>query len=106
MWILIAISGAAFFALILLLISVLLIQGFVTLRMTLILATAIIWVAASIAAISFTEDGWEVEGTTGEWIVAASINPTWAMMMYFFPRWKKTDDDTIDLNDRERLEKL
>ena len=61
--------------------------------------------ASMVAVIGYSEEGWRIEGTTLEWIVAAMIAPFLTLVLYFISKGQGKED-TIDPRDIERLEKL
>ena len=58
-----------------------------------------------VAAIGYSEEGWRIEGTTFEWIVAAVIAPFLTLVLYFISK-EQDKGDTIDPSDIERMERL
>ena len=58
-----------------------------------------------VAAIGYSKDGWRIQGSTLEWIVAAVIAPFLTLILYFISK-RQDKEDTIDPRDIERLERL
>jgi hypothetical protein len=58
----------------------------------LILFLLFLWLGATIAAITYSEEGWTVRGSTPEWIVAAMINPIWTLILYILSRGEENQD--------------
>jgi hypothetical protein len=65
----------------------------------------IVYVGGTIAVITYSESGWRVEGSTLEWILAAMFAPALVLVLYLISKDQR-GIDVIDLNDRERLERL
>jgi uncharacterized membrane protein len=65
----------------------------------------IVYFGSVFAAVKYSEDGWRIEGSTLEWIVAAMIAPFLAILLYFVSK-NQGREETIDLGDHERLERL
>ena len=61
--------------------------------------------ASMVAVIGYSEEGWRIEGTTLEWIVAAMIAPFLTLALYFISKGQDKED-TIDPLDLERIERL
>lgn len=57
------------------------------------------------AAIHYSRDGWRIEGSTLEWILAAMIAPFLTLLLYFVSK-SQEKKDTIDIQDHGRLERL
>ncbi len=71
----------------------------------LMLLSLLVWVGALLASVAYSEDGWDVQGSTWEWMLAAFLSPALTFFMYANAK-EKERGEVIDLNDRERLAKL
>jgi hypothetical protein len=65
----------------------------------LILSLLFLWLGATIAAITYSEEGWTMRGSTPEWIVAAMINPIWTLIMYYLSRGEEKRDTSRGATD-------
>ncbi len=65
----------------------------------------IVYFISVFVAIKYSRDGWRIEGSTLEWIVAAIISPFLALTLYFVSK-RQEREETINPYDHERLERL
>ncbi|HJX04866.1 MAG TPA: hypothetical protein VJ489_03510 [Thermoplasmata archaeon] len=65
----------------------------------------IVWLCAMIASVSFSEEGWEVKGTSSEWAIAFLLNPVLAVLMYV-TTGRQVEEAGIDVDDHERMARL
>lgn len=100
------VSGASFAALVALLLVALSGMVSVSLLVPIVaLALILVWLAGMIVAITFSEEGWLVKGTSLEWAVAFIMNPVLTLILYH-ASGRQVEEDAIDLDDRERLSRL
>lgn len=64
-----------------------------------------VWLAGMIAAITFSEEGWAVKGSKGEWIAAFLVNPVFALVLSHLSGHSE-ESDFIDPDDEERIRRL
>lgn len=64
-----------------------------------------VWLAGMIATITFSEEGWVVKGSRGEWIAAFLVNPAFALMLSHLSE-RSEESDFIDPDDEERIRRL
>ncbi len=68
---------------------------------------AVVALSGLLVGITFSRSGWEVGGSTLEWLLAAAISPFTTLMFYLAStRGKGDDEDAIDPIDRQRLDHL
>jgi hypothetical protein len=55
-----------------------------------------------------SDDGFQVSGSTSEWMLAALISPGWALFLCFFanPERDAGYAEYIDINDERRMSRL
>ena len=71
----------------------------------LILFLLFLWLAAIIAAISYSKDGWTVRGSGPEWILAAMIDPIMTAIMHLLSKGEQdrgSSYDSVDLVEYKR----
>lgn len=62
-------------------------------------------IVGMLIAIAYSEEGFRVEGSTLEWMIAAMLSPAVALSL-FFESEEKSSPDYIDIHDDRRLSKL
>ncbi|MEM2890957.1 MAG: hypothetical protein QXJ32_00410 [Thermoplasmata archaeon] len=64
-----------------------------------------VWLVGMIATTTFSEEGWVVKGSRGEWIAAFLVNPVFALMLSHLSEHSE-ESDFIDPDDEERIRRL
>lgn len=69
----------------------------------------VLWIVAMIVAITYSEEGWTVRGSTLEWIIATMISWPVALFLYFTKKLQeepRPGKEPIDPDDHDRIDKL
>jgi hypothetical protein len=68
----------------------------------------IMFIVGLLLVVANSDDGFQVSGSTLEWMLAALMSPGWALLLYFFanPERDAGHADYIDINDEKRISRL
>lgn len=68
---------------------------------------AVVGLFGLLVGITFSHAGWEVEGSTLEWVLAAAISPFTTLIFYLFGKVaKENEEDRINPADHRRIGRL